>query len=359
MEEDALAQEEEREALRAIYGEEAMRWDPALHVLTVTIGGNEEERALVAEYGGGGRGGGGGNGATAHPPPPLLLRVLTPEDYPSRSPPIVEVVRSGSEDDDDFSGLADLLRRVEDACAQALSGGAAVAAGEEQAAAAWTPGEVAMFALTERAREIRREWLERELQEARRRREQQDEEEEEQAAALRPAAHDAPTPTARPTRPTLEEGCDPADVDRMAKLIVSGDPVVERKSTFQAHVAPVSSVADVKAAVAALLRVPKIRNCTHNIMAYRIRREVVAGGGGGGGNDSKITTTWLADADDDGEDAAGGRLLQLLHNAGCANVVVVVSRWFGGVLLGPSRFALINNTARALLVRERYIAEKK
>ncbi len=31
------------------------------------------------------------------------------------------------------------------------------------------------------------------------------------------------------------------------------------------------------------------------------------------------------------------------------DVVVVVSRWFGGVLLGPQRFALINNTARQLL----------
>lgn len=29
--------------------------------------------------------------------------------------------------------------------------------------------------------------------------------------------------------------------------------------------------------------------------------------------------------------------------------VVVVSRWFGGVLLGPSRFALINNCARLQL----------
>lgn len=31
------------------------------------------------------------------------------------------------------------------------------------------------------------------------------------------------------------------------------------------------------------------------------------------------------------------------------NVVVVVSRWFGGVLMGPSRFTAINNTARELL----------
>jgi Uncharacterized protein family UPF0029 len=31
------------------------------------------------------------------------------------------------------------------------------------------------------------------------------------------------------------------------------------------------------------------------------------------------------------------------------DVIVVVSRWFGGTLLGPMRFTLINNTARILL----------
>lgn len=30
-------------------------------------------------------------------------------------------------------------------------------------------------------------------------------------------------------------------------------------------------------------------------------------------------------------------------------IAVTVSRWFGGVLLGPSRFRLINNCARRLL----------
>lgn len=90
-----------------------------------------------------------------------------------------------------------------------------------------------------------------------------------------------------------------------------------------------------------------------------------------------------ADCDDDGEDAAGGKLAELLTfmkvNSECywiakssshvpskavltrlvcithahnnIDVVVVVSRWFGGVLLGPSRFRIINNTARQLLER--------
>ena len=47
-----------------------------------------------------------------------------------------------------------------------------------------------------------------------------------------------------------------------------------------------------------------------------------------------ITPAGVQDCDDDGEAAAGGRLLHLLQAADVRNVVVVVSRWFGGVLLG-------------------------
>uniref|UniRef100_A0A8C6VSQ2 Impact RWD domain protein n=1 Tax=Nothobranchius furzeri TaxID=105023 RepID=A0A8C6VSQ2_NOTFU len=38
------------------------------------------------------------------------------------------------------------------------------------------------------------------------------------------------------------------------------------------------------------------------------------------------------------------------------DVVVVVSRWYGGILLGPDRFKLINNCARNILVEEGYTA---
>lgn len=63
----------------------------------------------------------------------------------------------------------------------------------------------------------------------------------------------------------------------------------------------------------------------------------------------------LQDFDDDGESAAGSRLLKLLTIVGAENVIVVVSRWFGGVLLGPSRFTHINNAARAILDEFGYI----
>lgn len=47
--------------------------------------------------------------------------------------------------------------------------------------------------------------------------------------------------------------------------------------------------------------------------------------------------------------------LQQLLLADVRNAVVVVSRWFGGILLGPARFGLINNTARQLLEQTGFI----
>ena len=60
------------------------------------------------------------------------------------------------------------------------------------------------------------------------------------------------------------------------------------------------------------------------------------------------------DYDDDGETAAGGRLAEMMRLMGVQNVAVIVSRWFGGILLGPDRFKYICNAARNLLEQCNY-----
>merc|ERR1712176_887878 len=60
------------------------------------------------------------------------------------------------------------------------------------------------------------------------------------------------------------------------------------------------------------------------------------------------------DNDDDGEDGAGRRLAHLLEMRHDVNVLVLVSRWYGGVLLGPKRSAHITNVARELLVQTQH-----
>ena len=76
-------------------------------------------------------------------------------------------------------------------------------------------------------------------------------------------------------------------------------------------------------------------------IAHRIRAPSTA---------ESVSEIIYQDFDDDGENAAGGRLLTLLQTMDVWDVLVVVSRWYGGVKLGPDRFRIINSLAREALV---------
>lgn len=112
--------------------------------------------------------------------------------------------------------------------------------------------------------------------------------------------------------------------------------ITEKKSSFIAWAAPVASRDQALQAIEHLLAAnKKISTATHNITAYRTR----AG------------SAVQQDYDDDGETAAGGRVLHLMQLMDVWNAVVVVSRWYGGVKLGPDRFRIINSVAKEALVK--------
>jgi putative IMPACT (imprinted ancient) family translation regulator len=67
----------------------------------------------------------------------------------------------------------------------------------------------------------------------------------------------------------------------------------------------------------------------------------------------------MTDCDDDGETAAGSRLAHLLEILELENVLIVVSRWYGGTLLGPDRFKLINQAARDALEKAGFLDDDK
>ncbi|KAF4984347.1 hypothetical protein FZEAL_458 [Fusarium zealandicum] len=126
---------------------------------------------------------------------------------------------------------------------------------------------------------------------------------------------------------------------------ILSEPVTDSKSTFIAHVARVSSPDQARSYVHQLLASDKrIRGAAHNMTAWRIRGPGAAS---------------FQDCDDDGEAAAGGRLLHLMQVMDVWDAMVVVTRWFGGSLLGPRRFALINGVARDGFVRAGLVEEKK
>lgn len=126
--------------------------------------------------------------------------------------------------------------------------------------------------------------------------------------------------------------------------------VTEKKSVFVARAASVQTKDQAETYLDHLLATEKkVTAATHNITAWRIREKQenpsTSTGPSGPGH-----VTIVQDYDDDGEAAAGGRLLHVMQMMDVWNVLVVVSRWYGGVKLGPDRFRIINAAARDALV---------
>lgn len=139
----------------------------------------------------------------------------------------------------------------------------------------------------------------------------------------------------------LKELSEPSKKQNSSNLdIIHGSTITDRRSTFQGHTCRITDQVQVRQLLDNLYENKKVAQATHNILAYRIV------------TDKNVI---LQDCDDDGEAHAGGRLLHLLEILDIKNVAVVVSRWYGGIHLGPDRFKHINNAARQVLVTAGFI----
>ncbi|KAB8073245.1 ribosomal protein S5 domain 2-type protein [Aspergillus leporis] len=133
---------------------------------------------------------------------------------------------------------------------------------------------------------------------------------------------------------------------------ILSDVVTEKKSVFVGRAAHVTSLEQAQAYLDYLLATEKkVAAATHNISAWRIRQQKPSGGKG------EAAEMIVQDCDDDGETAAGGRLLHLMQLMDVWDVVVVVTRWYGGVHLGPDRFRIINAVGRDALVKGGFVKE--
>ena len=141
----------------------------------------------------------------------------------------------------------------------------------------------------------------------------------------------------------------PAEPDAILKINAPppwslSDAVVELKSVFVARSAQVFSPEQAINFLQYLLDSDKkVRSATHNITAWRIK------------GDGDVT---YQDCDDDGETAAGGRVLHLMQLMDIWNVMVVVTRWYGGHQLGPKRFSIINTVARDAFIKGGFFKEE-
>ncbi|KAI0092147.1 imprinted and ancient [Irpex rosettiformis] len=116
--------------------------------------------------------------------------------------------------------------------------------------------------------------------------------------------------------------------------IVEAEAIIDRKSAFVGRACRVTDPSQVPLVLAHLMSDRRIARAAHPIInAWRCQ----------------VGQTLHQDNDDDGETAAGGRLAHLLQILEVNNVLVIVTRYFGGIHLGPDRFKHINQAARNAL----------
>ncbi|ORX51634.1 UPF0029-domain-containing protein [Hesseltinella vesiculosa] len=294
MEDNQSLQEEERMAVCAIYGDEVLVLDEQhsaddqqVYTLTTNIDEDEDVSKLSSLR-------------------ILVMHLFFPATYPSTDKPVFEIMSK-------YCGPT----KVDDAMVQAI---------QQSLDELFQPGNVVLFDWIQAVRDYIQDNIPLAIV--------QDIHADD---GLSPASS-APPPASSTTTPTAMT----MDPSKTLPKIYSSEPLMDRKSSFVAHVAEVHSAEQVDQVMSALLSNKKIAKATHNILAYRI----TLGG-------DRV----LQDSDDDGETAAGGRLLHLLQILEVENVVVVVSRWFGGILLGADRFKDINNCARKALEDCGYIKD--
>jgi len=128
--------------------------------------------------------------------------------------------------------------------------------------------------------------------------------------------------------------------------IYVSDRVRDRKSVFVAHASILRTSLQLQTFLDCLAEQPSLKRATHCMYAYQIAPS------------SSESSQKLRGQHDGGERGSGERLSRLLEMLECDNVVVVVSRWYGGVKLGSDRWKLISGVAKEALARGRFGKDK-
>ena len=253
------------------------------------------------------------------PTHPVTLRLSFPKNYPTESPTIAGVQSIGESKPKGYgSHTLELARKV-------LS-------------KTCTPGQVCVFDLVEE--------LEKLLQEE----EEQDGPDNTLGATESNTVSDNKADLSLSPIPQADTPDAPA--------WIHSETVSQKKSVFIAHATTITHPSQLPALMISLHAMSKsISKATHNISAYRIRSHTQltptiakSRSDEAGLTDSNVQAIIYQDYDEDGETAAGGRLLHLMQIMDVWNVLVIVSRWYGGINLGPDRFRIINQVAREVLV---------
>ncbi|GAB1315945.1 Impact N-terminal domain-containing protein [Madurella fahalii] len=119
----------------------------------------------------------------------------------------------------------------------------------------------------------------------------------------------------------------------------ASQPISLKDSTFIARATHISEPSQRKFLVQSLFdAIPNLKTATHNAWAYRLRPSA-------GSNSNRVRE----ESFDDGETGCGDLMLRVMREANTVDTLVVLTRWFGGTLLGPDRWRLMRNCVAGAL----------
>lgn len=145
-------------------------------------------------------------------------------------------------------------------------------------------------------------------------------------------------PTLQPNH-TLDRFVNSSKPDPIAIHVTK--EINDRKSVFKALVFKAKSLSDVTEVINLVKHRFHSNPASHNITAWRFLSLKKSCDGLGGPGDFELQSGY----EDDGEARAGSTVLKVMESLQIIDAIVVVSRWYGGVLLGPARFDHIESCA--------------
>lgn len=132
---------------------------------------------------------------------------------------------------------------------------------------------------------------------------------------------------------------------QVPSLIASSSEIVDLDSVFIAHAASVSSAAQAEVFRRHVREQHANDEAGHEMMGWRC----LIPKAGKDGSGSEMDWMLKSGQDDDGEKWSGEKIVKVMESESKVDVCVVVSRWFGGTLLGPRRFKHIESATRQAL----------
>ncbi|KAF6760228.1 ribosomal protein S5 domain 2-type protein [Ephemerocybe angulata] len=121
----------------------------------------------------------------------------------------------------------------------------------------------------------------------------------------------------------------------VSEAIFTSNEIHDRGSVFVANIYRAATPQDAKQRVEQMKRVVhSAKPATHEMSAWRCMTLKPGHSGLAGPEDFELQSG----CKDDGERWAGGKILNVMETLGILDAVIIVSRWYGGEMLGPARF---------------------